>query len=94
MKKIKILGAGPSGLSAAILLAKAGYYAEVFERNVDAGKRFYGDIQGLENWTEKIDVLEDLRGRGIEINFDCDPFSDFTFTNGTKNQKCVSNKPS
>lgn len=91
--KVKILGAGPSGLAAAISLAQSGYEVEVFERNSEVGKRFGGDIQGLENWTEKIDVLEDLQKRGIEINFDCDPVSNFTFTNGIKNQECVFNKP-
>lgn len=92
MKKIKILGAGPSGLSSAITLAKAGYYVEVFERNDDVGKRFRGDIQGLENWTEKIDVVEDLQQRGIEINFDCDPVSQFVFSNGTKKQDMAFDK--
>ena len=33
MKEIKILGAGISGLTAAINLAKAGYDAKVFEKN-------------------------------------------------------------
>lgn len=93
MNKIKILGAGPSGLSSAISLAKSGYEVEVFERNSEVGKRFGGDIQGLENWTEKIDVLEDLQKRRIEINFDCDPVSNFVFSDGVKKQDMSFNKP-
>lgn len=38
MKSVKILGAGISGLTAAINLAKAGYDVKVFEKNSDAGK--------------------------------------------------------
>lgn len=93
MKKIKILGAGPSGLASAITFAKAGYDVEAFERSGDVGVRFRGDIQGLENWTEKMDVLEDLRQRGIEINFDCDPVFQFLFTNGPKSKEMVFHKP-
>lgn len=62
MKQIKILGAGISGLTAAINLAKAGYKVDVYERNKDVGMRFGGDLQGLENWSDKEDVLEMLRG--------------------------------
>lgn len=53
MKSIKILGAGISGLTAAINLAKAGYKVDVFEKNKDVGVRFGGDLQGLENWSER-----------------------------------------
>jgi phytoene dehydrogenase-like protein len=45
MKKIKILGAGLSGLSAAINLAKAGYSVDIFDSNSDSGARFHGDLQ-------------------------------------------------
>lgn len=51
---IKILGAGLSGLSAAITLAKAGQPVDVFEVENEVGKRFRGDLEGLENWSEKL----------------------------------------
>ncbi len=70
-KTIKILGAGVSGLSAAINLAKAGYEVEVFERKNDAGARFYGDLQGLENYSEKGNILDWLDTVNIEQNFHC-----------------------
>jgi flavin-dependent dehydrogenase len=84
MSKMKILGAGPSGLSAAINLAKAGYKVDIFEKNRDVGGRFYGNLQGLENWSDKRDALEILKEMNIEINFDCNPFSELTFSNGSK----------
>lgn len=90
-KKIKIAGAGPSGLTAAINLNMAGYQVDVFEKRVDAGKRFHGDLQGLENWSEETNVLQELRNMNIDINFDADPFTRQVITNGYKSR--VSNYP-
>lgn len=84
MEKVTISGAGPAGLSAAINLAKAGYDVDVYERNKDVGLRFSGDLQGLENWSRKEDILEELRRMNIDINFDCDSFSKITATNSIK----------
>jgi flavin-dependent dehydrogenase len=78
---VRILGAGPAGLSAAITLAKAGQEVEVFERGKEVGHRFNYDGQGLENWSESTDILDDLKHMNIEVNFDCDPFTDLTVTN-------------
>ena len=58
---IKILGAGIAGLTAAIVLAKSGHLVEVFEKNKDCGMRFHGDLQGLENWSEKKMWLKSLK---------------------------------
>lgn len=83
MKKIKILGAGISGLTAAINLAKAGYKVDVYEKNKDTGMRFHGDMQGLEN-RKGIDVLEELKQMNIKINFECYPVNNIILTNGVK----------
>jgi flavin-dependent dehydrogenase len=56
---IRILGAGHAGLSAAINLSKAGYPVEVYDRQRDVGMRFHNDTEGLENWSKKIDALDD-----------------------------------
>ncbi len=93
MKEIKIAGAGPSGLAAAINLAKAGYPVKVFERGRDCGCRFLGDMQGLENWSSKVDVCEDLKSMGLKINFDCDPFDKLTLTNGKEMLSVTFKKP-
>jgi flavin-dependent dehydrogenase len=79
---IKIVGAGPSGLTAAINLAMAGYKVDVFEKRSDTGKRFHGDLQGLENWSDEEDILEQLGRMNLEINFDADPFLKLIITNG------------
>lgn len=68
-KKIKIAGAGISGLTAALNLAKAGYDVEVFERASETESRFSGDMQGIENWVLKQDILDFLREANIKINF-------------------------
>lgn len=84
MKCIKVLGAGPAGLSAAINLAKAGCDVDIFEKNDDVGKRFHGDFQGLENWSDDEDVPKYFKNMNIDINFDCTPFSKLTISNGSK----------
>lgn len=83
MKPIQIAGAGPSGLTAAINLAMAGYEVHVYEKRSDAGKRFHGDVQGLENWSEPVNVIEDIGQMNIAVNFDCAPVNELTITNGS-----------
>jgi len=93
MRVVRILGSGLSGLTAAINLAKEGYKVDVYEKNRDAGMRFRGDIQGLENWSEKKDILEELKEMNINIDFDCDPFSKIILTNCSKTKEINSERP-
>lgn len=81
-KAIRIVGAGPSGLTAAINLAQAGHKVDVYEKRSDTGKRFHGDLQGLENWSDEEDVLEQFGRMNLKINFDADPFLKLIITNG------------
>ena len=67
---VEIAGAGPAGLSAAITLARAGRSVIVHEAQPDVGWRFKRDLQGLENWTTRDDVLTRLNDAGITIDFD------------------------
>jgi flavin-dependent dehydrogenase len=76
---IKIAGAGPSGLSAAIALARAGYRVEVHEAKSDVGKRFIGDYQIIENASESEPVPDFLRRIGIETNFYFRPVTEARF---------------
>ncbi len=48
---IHIVGAGPAGLTAAIVAARVGARAVVHERKGTVGARFYGDFQDLEKRT-------------------------------------------
>tara|TARA_R110002049_G_scaffold58143_15_gene158539 strand:+ start:949 stop:2076 length:1128 start_codon:yes stop_codon:yes gene_type:complete len=70
---LDIVGAGPSGLSAAIAARARGLEVTVYEKRPDVGARFHGDFQGLENWTSKTDVLAELEGMGIQTQFDHTP---------------------
>jgi flavin-dependent dehydrogenase len=79
---IRIAGAGPSGLCAAIALAKAGRQVEVHERYEVVGKRFQGDLQGLENWSLKDNVLNQLETFGLETSFSKTPFYEVSLTDG------------
>jgi len=66
---IRIAGAGPSGLAAAIVLARAGRAVEVHEAKADVGTRFIGDLQIIEGASEREPVPEFLDRIGIERNF-------------------------
>ncbi|MDP9360158.1 MAG: NAD(P)-binding protein, partial [Acidobacteriota bacterium] len=66
---IRIAGAGPSGLAAAIALARAGRAVEVHEAKRDVGTRFIGDLQIIEGASEAEPVPDFLDRLGIERNF-------------------------
>ncbi len=74
MEALEVVGAGPAGLTAAILGRRAGRRVIVYERRQDVGGRFHGDFQGLENWSTEHDVLDELGALGIETTFDAVPF--------------------
>jgi flavin-dependent dehydrogenase len=90
--EIKILGSGPSSLTAAINLARAGHKVTVFEKNPDCGMRFHGDYQGMENWTQEKDVLEDLKSMNIEPDFDYTPFSEMFLAGPERKKYLVKSK--
>lgn len=65
-----VVGAGPSGLTCALVLARAGISVTVREARASVGARFHGDFQGLENWSSLTDVLKELASFGIAPSFD------------------------
>lgn len=67
--EIKILGAGISGLTASINLAKGGFDVTVFEKSSSVGSRFHNDFQGLENWSDETDALQILKNLSLKTNF-------------------------
>jgi flavin-dependent dehydrogenase len=93
MDYVKILGAGPAGLSAAINLARNGYDVDVFEKNHDVGNKLKSNLQGLENWSEEQDVVEEFKKMNIQTNFDCEPFHNLRITNSKKNWDFSCQKP-
>ena len=76
---IRIAGAGPSGLAAAIVLARAGRAVEVHEAKRDVGMRFIGDLQVIEAASESEPVPAFLDRIGIERNFYFRPATWATF---------------
>lgn len=71
--EVNILGGGISGLACAIILRRNGYKVNVYEKHGSIGTRFNNDWQGLENWSEKVDVLEQISSYGIDLSFDHEP---------------------
>src|SRR5215211_9091382 len=75
---IRILGAGPAGLTAAITLARAGRSVTVYERASDVGTRHHGDYEAIENWTTHDDLYSELATWGLQTNFRCVPIHALT----------------
>lgn len=75
---ITVVGAGPSGLACAIVLARAGRKVVVREWHGDVGHRFHDDFQGLENWSRPEDVLAEMTAAGIAPDFEHHPFDSGT----------------
>jgi len=86
---IRIAGAGPSGLSAAIALARAGYDVEVHEAKRDVGMRFIGDLQIIEGSSEREPVPHFLDRIGIARNFYFRPADWSTFYDAAGNARVI-----
>ncbi|MCL4808937.1 MAG: NAD(P)-binding protein [Thermoanaerobaculia bacterium] len=58
-----IAGAGPAGLAAATLLARAGRRTVVHERNATVGARFVGDLQVVEDASDRLETVPAMFAR-------------------------------
>lgn len=86
-KQIKILGAGISGLSAGIILAKNGYEVEIFERRSRIGSFFEKDIHSLRNYSHDYDVIKKYKQLGIKVSNFYPIFKEFRYSPSLS--KCV-----
>jgi len=78
-KHIRILGAGPSGITAAITLKNHEYNVTVYEQKEKPGDRFTDSWQILENYSTSTDALQELKSMNIASEFLCCPQSEITF---------------
>lgn len=62
-EEITIAGAGPSGLIAATLLARAGRRVVVHEKNAAVGTRFIGDFQVIEDASDPLETVPEMFAR-------------------------------
>ena len=93
-KKIKILGAGISGLVAAITLARNCFEVEVFEKRPRIGSFFKRDVHSLRNYYYDYDVLKKYRSLGIKISHTYPIFRELRFSPSLKKVEIYSkNKP-
>jgi flavin-dependent dehydrogenase len=88
-RPIRIAGAGPSGLAAAIALARAGRTAEVHEAKRDVGLRFIGDLQIIEGSSEHEPVPAFLERIGVERNFYFRPATYATFYDASDARRII-----
>jgi hypothetical protein len=64
---VRIAGAGPSGLCAALLLRRAGLSVELRERRAQVGGRFVGAVHGIENWSSPEPFTDRLAAWGVDL---------------------------
>jgi len=55
-------------MTAGINLAKAGIDVEIYDKAERPGSRFHGDLQGIENWSDKEDSLELIKKWNLDIS--------------------------
>lgn len=75
---IRIAGAGPAGLTAAIILARAGRSVIVWERGPEVGRDHNSDFESIENFITAQDMWEEFASWGLVKNFLCVPINSLT----------------
>jgi flavin-dependent dehydrogenase len=91
-RPILIAGAGPSGLAAAIALARAGRVVEVHEAKADVGTRFIGDLQILDGAADREPVPDFLTRIGLRTNFYFRPVMAATFYDHRGSHRSIRSK--
>lgn len=93
-KEIKIIGAGLSGITAAINLALKGFKVEVYEKNPEVGIQIKENTQMLPNWFAKeSDIIQELERCSIKIHPVAPIHVIHLFAGGKKINSFKSSKP-
>jgi len=90
-EKIGILGAGVSGLSAAIILAEKGRQVNVYERRSRVGSFFKKDVHSLRNYSYEYDVIEKYNELGLKLPKVYPVSKEFRFSPSLKSIEIYSN---
>ncbi len=91
-KEIKILGAGISGLTASIILAKAGYKVKVFEKRSRIGSFLEKDVHSLRNYSYNYDVIKKYKRLGIKISNFYPIYKEVRYSSSLENIEIYSKK--
>ncbi len=88
-KKVTIIGAGPSGLSCAYFLKKAGFEVDIFESKPKAGGMVSGAIPKFRLTNEAVEIdINSIADLGINIHYN-QKVTDETFQNIKENSDFI-----
>jgi flavin-dependent dehydrogenase len=89
----RIAGGGPSGLVAALLLARAGVRVELREKRAQVGARFSGAVHGIENWSTRSSFARFLAELDPELEAVATPCHDLSFCDDERARHVHSAEP-
>lgn len=92
-ERVRIAGAGPAGLCAALLLARAGLPVEVREKRALVGHRFQGAVHGIENWSSPDPFSERLAAWGVDLGDVLTPCHELWLCDGRRRHSIRSGEP-
>ena len=64
---MNVIGAGIAGLCSSINLISEGHNINLFEINSFAGGHAYENIQTIRNYDHKVDFIDDIKNKGLDI---------------------------
>ncbi len=91
-RQIRILGAGISGLTSGIILAKNGYPVRIFEKRPRIGSFLEKDVHSLRNYSYNYDIIKKYRKLGIKISNFYPIFKQIRFSSSLKSIEIYSKK--
>ena len=90
---ITILGAGMSGLAAAITLARAGYAVRIYEKGMRPKPGFHTAVHAFRNYGREQGAVSELSQLGIDMPEYCEIYRMYKFSPDMKRAEIVSTQP-